>query len=126
VKRVRASLLIAFMMMSGMCVLVAQFVVAPVKKHKSPSVAQLKEFCAEDLGGQLQHIACLMKSMSDVQCAVLEHMRALLENDKNHALNQKNNSELHVCHTRICMINESLQNIDKQLQEYAIFLEHKK
>jgi len=122
--RNRIALIIALCMMGSVYILVADFVVQP--KKKVASVAKTKEQCVEDFGDLLVNIACVMKSMSEVQCAVLEHMRAILENDKDHAVNQKNNSELQACHARIRMINESLCSIDKQLQEYALFLEHKK
>lgn len=112
----KISHLLACMVLSSVCVLVAQFVVQP--KKKAPSAAKIKELCAEELADQLELCACLVESVGKLERTLLAHMRALLNNDKEYALNQKKQDELQLLHTKICMINESLRTMKQQLQEY--------
>lgn len=113
----RTHMIMAFLMIPWVWIVMAQFV-APKKK----SASKMKEQCAQELGDQLSHFARVMQLLGSVQHKVLEHTYALLENDKENALNQKNGKELHICHTMMHTFNTSLQDIENQLQEYLIFL----
>jgi hypothetical protein len=117
----RTHMIFALLIMPWMCVLAAQFVAEP--KKKTPSAAKLKEECAHELGTQLEHFARIMQLLGNVQSQVLKHTYALLENDKENPLHQKNGSDLQSCHTMMCTFNDSLCNIEKKLQEYERFLE---
>ena len=108
------------LLVSWVCIVTAQFVAQP--KKKTVSAAKVKEQCAQELGNQLEHFARIMRLLGTVQERVLEHTYALLENDKEIPLHQKNGSDLSDCHTRMCAFNKSLATMEKELQEYALFV----
>jgi uncharacterized membrane protein YccC len=119
--RKRIALIIALCMLGSAYILVADFVAQP--KKKVASVAKIKEQCMQEFGDQLERFAHVMELLGKAQSKVLKHIAALLENDANNSLNKKNNVELQRCHTALCRLNESLQNIEEQLEEYDLFLQ---
>ncbi len=105
------------------CVLMLATPFASAPKAKGQSASKLKEQCAQELGEQLKRFGRIMQQMGAVQDQVLEHTYAVLENDKDHALYQKNAAELQVCCATMREFNESLQKIEEQLRAYNLFLE---
>lgn len=102
-------------------VFAADFIAQP--KKKKPSSAKLKELCAQELGAQLEHFACIMERCGKTQRLVLEHTYALLENDADNPLHKKDNDALQQCYSKMCAFNETLVTLERQLQDYQSYIQ---
>lgn len=117
-------IVLAMLLLVPCIALLADQFIAP--KKKTQSISKSKEQCAQELGNQLEHFARIMQLLGNIQSKVLEHTYALLEDDKDNPLQQKNGAELQACSITMQSFNDELEDIEKQLQTYACFLKNLK
>jgi hypothetical protein len=99
----------------------ADFIAQP--KKKKPSSAQLKELCVREWVAQLGRLADIVELCGKMQRTVLEHTCTSLENDTDNPLHKKDNAALQQCHNKMCAFNETLAELEQQLQEYQSYIE---
>lgn len=111
---------IASLLLMVSLLMAQQFVTS---RKKTPSVSQLKEQCAQELGDHLEYFAHVMQLMGHVQIKVIRHVYGLLDNNKENPLIKKNGKDLQCCHDIMLKFNEKLRQFEESLQEYNRFLD---
>jgi len=104
---------------------VAEQFVLERKEKKVPSVSTmvLREQCAQEMGDILQIIPDIMRELANVQSAILTHIFAFFDGEKQCFLLSAKKDQLYDLQIKLIVHKQRLVKIKQILQEQVLFLQ---
>lgn len=122
--RVQRGLLLFGIVISVGWFMTGQFILER-KEKKVPSISTmvLREQCAQEMGDILQIIPDIMHGIANIQSAILIHMGAFFDGEKQCFLLSAKKNQLYDLQTKLTVHKQCLVKIKQILQELVSFLQ---